>query len=226
MVFVTLTFDEVIGRRRMCRDFSDRPVPAEIVDRLLDRARRAPSAGHTQGWSFLLLCEPADVARFWSAAADPEWLEAPSLPGLLRAPVVVVPWCSPALYAKRYSEPDKASSGLGPEVEAWAVPYWTVDASFATMLLLLGVTAEGLGALFFGRDGPAWERVRSEFGVPAEWEPIGAVAIGWPAGAGAGAGGGGGGGARGVGGGGGGGRFQRWCTGGSGEGRSVGEGIP
>lgn len=181
MVPVTVTFDEVVARRRMYRDFSDRPVPGEVMDRVLDRARRAPSAGHTQGWSFLLLCEPADVARFWSAAADPEWLHAPSLPGLLRAPVVVVPWCSPALYAQRYSEPDKASSGLGPEVEAWAVPYWTVDASFATMLLLLGVTAEGLGALFFGRDAAAWERVRSAFGVPAEWEPIGAVAIGWPA---------------------------------------------
>jgi nitroreductase len=189
-----MDLDEAIRGRRMCRDFSDAGVDPAVVDRVLDRARRAPSAGHTQGWSFLVLEGGEQVGRFWSANADAAWLAAPSLPGLLRAPVVVVPWCSRAAYVERYAEPDKASdqdkaSDLGPASgrggdrgpAVWAVDYWTVDVSFATMLLLLGCVAEGLGALFFALRPGAEVRLRAAFGVPDGWEPIGGVALGWPA---------------------------------------------
>jgi nitroreductase len=170
---------EAIRRRRMCRNFSPDPVPPEVVDRLLERARRAPSAGHSQGWSFLVLESPAQVDRFWAASSDPEWLAAPNFPGVLNAPVVVVPLCSPEPYLARYSEPDKIASGHT-TADTWPVPYWTVDVSFATMLLLLGAVEEGLGALFFGmtRDAAA---LRREFAIPEDWEPIGAVALGRPA---------------------------------------------
>jgi nitroreductase len=160
----------------MCRDFTTDPVDPAAVDRLLDRARRAPSAGHTQGWSFLVLDEPAAVSSFWAAAAEPSWRAAPSLPGLLRAPVIVVPWSSRSAYEARYAEPDKASVP-----GSWDVPYWLVDVSFATMLLLLGVVAEGLGALFFRLRPGADAALRSAFGVPDEWSPLGALAIGHPA---------------------------------------------
>ena len=52
----------------MVRNYDpDRPVPPEVVDRLLDHAVRAPSAGFSQGWGFLVLEEPADRERFWAA---------------------------------------------------------------------------------------------------------------------------------------------------------------
>ncbi|HMC80871.1 MAG TPA: nitroreductase family protein, partial [Acidimicrobiia bacterium] len=53
-----MEFGEVVLRRRMVRNFEDRPVPAEALQRILDHARRAPSAGHTQGASFLVLVGP------------------------------------------------------------------------------------------------------------------------------------------------------------------------
>lgn len=165
-----MDLDEVIGRRRMCRDFAPTPVADEVVDRLLDRARRAPSAGHSQGWAFLVLTSAEDRERFWSAIADPAWVADPSPPGLVRAPVVIVPFCCPAIYHARYAAPDKAAFD-------WTVPYWLVDTSFATMLLLLGAEAEGLGALFFRLHRPAAD-LRSSFSVPDGWEPIGAVALG------------------------------------------------
>jgi nitroreductase len=169
---------DVLRGRRMCRNFSDRPVPPELVDRLLDRARRAPSAGHTQGWAFLVLEGREQVDHFWHADADPDWLEHPTLPGVLRAPVIVVPLYSVRAYLDRYAEPDKIQHGLTSE-DSWPAPFWVVDASFATMILLLGVVEEGLGALFFGlRGDPA--RLRDTFGIPEGWDAIGAVALGWP----------------------------------------------
>jgi nitroreductase len=54
-----------------------------------------------------------------------------------------------------------------------------VDASFATMLILLSVVDAGLGALFFGlnhRD----DELLAALGVPPAYRPIGAVALGWP----------------------------------------------
>ena len=177
-----MDFDEVVRRRRMCRDFSDRPVPEAVVDRLLDRARRAPSAGYSQGFAFLVLEAAADRARFWEVTSDPGWRAGSLASGLMQAPVVMVPLSSASVYVARYSEPDKAAQGLTTE-EAWPVPFWTVDASFATMLLLLGAVEEGLGALFFGfQSRDAVKRLRSSFGVPASWSPVGAVALGWPEG--------------------------------------------
>jgi nitroreductase len=48
------------------------------------------------------------------------------------------------------------------------------------MLLLLGAEENGLGALFFGLRGEP-SRLRETFGIPHDWQPIGAVALGWPA---------------------------------------------
>src|SRR5215472_7397843 len=44
-----------------------RPVPAEVIDRIVGNGLRAPSAGFSQGWGFLVLDTPADVARFRDA---------------------------------------------------------------------------------------------------------------------------------------------------------------
>jgi nitroreductase len=158
----------------MCRTFLDRPVPAEKLDRALALAARAPSAGNTQGFAFVVL-EGEQVGGFWEHTADQRWLGAPDHPGLLRAPVIVLPLASRAAYEQRYAEPDKRNA-RGPR--GWDVPYWAVDTAFATMLLLLGLEAEGLGALFFALHRPPGPLL-DDLGVPPGWEPIGAVATGW-----------------------------------------------
>lgn len=169
----------MLRRRRMCRDFLDRPVDPATVDRLLERARRAPSAGHTQGWAFLVLEGAEQTSQFWTADADPAWLAAPTHPGLLRAPVIVLPLASHKAYLARYAEDDKVATGRA-TADGWPAPYWVVDTAFATMLLLLGAVEEGLGALFFALHAPPEQTLR-HFGVPPGWEALGAVALGWPA---------------------------------------------
>lgn len=160
----------------MCRSFLPRPVPWDRLRRAFSLAMSAPSAGNTQGWAFVVV-EGEHTKAFWRLAADRDWLARPDHPGLLLAPAVVLPLASREAYARRYMEPDKAS--LGPAVDNWDVPYWLVDTAFATMLFLLGVTQEGLGALFFSLRRPAGPLLR-ELGVPQGWEPLGAIAVGWP----------------------------------------------
>lgn len=167
-------FEDVVRRRRMVRSFTDDPVPGEVVERLVDNARRGPSAGFTQGVELLVLNGPEETARYWDVSLPPAERRRFPWPGLLRAPLLIVPWASPQAYGDRYALPDKASAPVN-----WDVPYWHVDAAFAALLALLTAVDAGLGALFFRVFRPA--EVRAAFGVPASFEPVGAVAVGYPA---------------------------------------------
>jgi nitroreductase len=97
----------------------------------------------------------------------------------MRAPVVLLSYTSPAAYLARYSEADKAGSGLGSSEAAWPVPYWHGDAAFGVMAVLLGAVDAGLGACVLGtfRGESA---LASALGVPGAWRLFAAVALGRP----------------------------------------------
>jgi len=54
-----MEFQDVVRRRRMVRDYTEEAVDPTIVERALSNATRAPSAGFSQGWGFLVLDTPA-----------------------------------------------------------------------------------------------------------------------------------------------------------------------
>lgn len=170
---------DAVRARHMCRNFSPDPVAPAQVDRLLDLARRAPSAGNSQGTSFVVLEGPAQTARYWDLTLPEARRDGFRWPGLLQAPVLVVVLASPRAYVRRYAEADKARSGLGDAVEAWPVPYWDVDAGMAVQTLLLAAVDAGLGACFFGlfQHEPA---VLAMLGVPDGEHAVGTVALGHP----------------------------------------------
>ena len=182
-----MEFQDVVRRRRMVRRYSTEPVAPGSVDRLVRNAVRAPSAGFSQGWGFLVLERPEDVARFWEAATPPARAAQPDrwLRGMRTAPVVIVPFSSEAAYRRRYGEADKTradhTDGAGARDARWAVPYWHVDAGMAALLILQTAVDEGLGACFFGVPPGRVAHLRAAFGVPADHTPVGAVTIGHPA---------------------------------------------
>lgn len=173
-----MEFAEVIRRRRMVRDFDDERVAPEALERILAAGRRGPSAGFTQGVDLLVLEGTAETNRYWNASLPPDRRAGFRWPGLLRAPVLVVVLADKDAYLGRYAEPDKRSSDQSGS--RWPVPYWTVDASFAAMLLLLAAVDEGLGALFFAVAHP--QDVMAALGVPHDLQAIGTVALGHPSG--------------------------------------------
>ena len=162
----------------MTRAFLPEPIGDEVVHSLIDLALRAPSAGKTQGTHFVVLTGD-DVAAFWNDTLPNEKRATFRWKQLLDAPVILLPFVDPLAYVARYAETDKAATGLGEGVEAWPTPYWTIDASFAVMTLLLGAHDMGLGSLFFAVFNGE-EKVRSHFGVPHSQQLIGAIALGWP----------------------------------------------
>ena len=163
----------------MTRDFAETEVTDDLVAELVDLASRAPSAGKTQGWSLLVLRDDAR-RQFWDLSLPADKREGFAWPGLLRAPVVALSFADPDAYVARYSEVDKAHTGLGVGVDKWGAPYWTIAASMATMPLLWAAHEAGRGALFCAVFNGAAE-FRRHFGVPDSLQLLGAVALGHPA---------------------------------------------
>lgn len=163
----------------MTRRFRPDPLPAELVVRLCDLARRAPSAGFSQGTHFVVLLGD-DVGLFWRTTGAERWFRRKA-PGVLDAPAIVLPCGDPAAYTDRYQAPDKASGGEvaeGLRDEArWPVPYWLTDTAMATENLLLLAEEHGLGALLFGIFRNERELLDS-LGVPGHVRALGAVALG------------------------------------------------
>ena len=162
----------------MTRSFSTQPVDWKLISQIVDLASRAPSAGKTQGWHALIITS-SDTAKFWDDTLAVEKRESFRWKQLLDAQVIALVFSDPLAYVERYSEHDKAHTGLGASAEAWPTPYWTVDASFAAMSMLLAAEDAGLGALFFAVFSGEKE-LRARLHVPEAMQLIGAIALGWP----------------------------------------------
>ena len=173
-----MEFSEVVRRRRMVRRYDpDRPVPREVIERCLANAVRAPSAGFSQGWDFLVLSSPAERDMFWAATTEEGGEPDRWLSGIQSAPVLVVCLSHKNAYLDRYAAPDK---GFADRDEArWPVPYWDVDTGMASLLILLTAVDEGLGGLFFGVEADRRAAVHEAFAIPADRSIVGVVSLGY-----------------------------------------------
>ena len=155
-----MDFKELIAQRRSIRKFSDRPVPREVVDRLLAEALTAPSARNTRTTRFLVVDDPALVARM----ADMRDYGSAFLKG---APLAI-------LVLGETSESD----------------LWRENAAISATVLQLACVDEGLGSCWVhihGRprrkEAPEGEKaadyLRSFLPIPDSCEPLCAVAVGY-----------------------------------------------
>lgn len=156
----------------------ERPVPDEVLTACLDNAVRAPSAGFSQGWDFLVLRSVDERRAFWAVTSDVDDEPDPWLAGMQSAPVVILALAHQQAYLERYAEPDK---GWTDRDEArWPVPYWHIDTGMASLLILLTATDAGLASLFFGVPGECHDDVHRVFGIPHDRTIIGAISLGYP----------------------------------------------
>lgn len=62
-----------MDQRRSVREFSDQPVPREVIDRILLTASSAPSGAHKQPWTFCVISDPAIKKEIRKAAEEEEY---------------------------------------------------------------------------------------------------------------------------------------------------------
>jgi nitroreductase len=140
-----------IRRRRTVREFSDRPVPREVIENCLLAAGTAPSGANQQPWHFVIVSDPAikqqireaaeaEERAFYHERASEEWLEALAplgtdehKPFLEIAPYLIV------IFAQNY--------GLGPNGEKLKHYYATESVGIATGLLITAIHHAGLVSL-------------------------------------------------------------------------------
>ena len=173
-----MEFQDVVRRRRMVREYADTPVDPAVVDRALANAVRAPSAGFSQGWAFLVLDRPDDVAASGRSPPTPGRAGPDSwLAGMMRAPGRRGPLLQQGGLPRplRRARQGLDRPGRGPLAGAVLAH----GRRHGSLLILLTAVDEGLGACFFGippehdRHGP-----RDAFGIPRDFDPVGAITLG------------------------------------------------
>jgi nitroreductase len=151
-----LDFEMVVKKRRMCREYSDKDVPQEKVDRILDIASRYPSAGHTEPQEFIVVRDQRVKENLAHAALDQTFVA--------QAPLAIVIISDVRRSAQRYGERG---------VRFFSI----IDGAFVAMLVLLAVVNEGLGACFVGSFYD--EEVQEVLSLPQHVRPIGIIPIGY-----------------------------------------------
>lgn len=171
--------------RRSVRRFSADPVPAELVEAAVAEALTAPAPHHTRPVRFVWLQTHATRIRLLDRMKD-KWrsdLAGDGRPAdsverrvargqiLYDAPEVVIPFMVPD---GAHSYPDAARTDAEHTM-------FTVAVGAAVQALLVALAVRGLGSCWIGSTIFAADLVRAELELPRDWEPLGAIAIGYAA---------------------------------------------
>jgi len=172
-----MEFRDTVLKRRMVRNFADTPIDPETINRIVELTRHAPSAGFTQGQSFVVVTKPELRKAIADTCQEDEYVKSGFAPFISKAPVLLIPCTSEMAYHRRYQQADKVDE-KGNEIE-WPVPYWFMDIGCAVMIALLAAIDEGLVTAFAGSKD--LKTLRSLLNMPDEIHPVGVIAVGYRA---------------------------------------------
>ena len=172
-----------MARRRTVREFSDRPVPRDIIETALRAAGTAPSGANLQPWHFVVVgaaetkkkireAAEAEEREFYEHRASPEWLAAleplgtdSSKPFLETAPCLI------AVFLQKYGRLDD-----GRKVKHY---YPTESTGLATGILITALHQAGLATL---THTPSPMKFLNEIlGRPVSERPFLLLVVGYPA---------------------------------------------
>ena len=176
---------DVLTARRTVREFTSAPVSPDAVRRAIAAAITAPAPHHSQPWRFAVL-ESAqartrlldDMLAAWKADLTADGFTAEQIARRVRrgeplrnAPLIIVP-CLVADAAHTYPDAGRNASER---------TMFVVAMGAAIENLLVALAVEGLGSCWISSTLFCREIATQSLGLPAEWEPMGAVGVGHPA---------------------------------------------
>ncbi len=145
---------EAIKERRSVRAYKQKPVPEEKLQKILEAARLAPSAGNRQPWKFVVVREEEKRKKLAEAAANQSFVA--------EAPVVI------------------AAVALNPDyVMRCEVPSYAVDLAIAVDHMTLAAVEEGLGTCWIGAFYQ--NQVKEILNIPEKYKVVALLPLGYPA---------------------------------------------
>ena len=149
-----MDFTTVITTRRSVRAYADKPVPEDVLDRVLEAARLAPSACNFQPWRFIVVKDAATRSQLAKLAHRQQFM--------VKAPVVIV--CCGKRYPQKYN-------WIGDNL-------YLVDLGIAIEHLVLAARNEGLGTCWVGafHDQP----IKKLLDIPADHDVVMMLPVGYP----------------------------------------------
>ncbi len=134
---------QLLRRRRNIYNFLSTPIPSEVLTRILENAIHVPSAGFTQDFDLVVVRDERIRKKLGASARQEEYGNMLGIPSnfISNAPVIAVPCANKTRYEAKYGKPAEENSRL---------PWWLIDAAFASFALILSSFEEGLGASFIG----------------------------------------------------------------------------
>lgn len=146
---------EVIQKRRSVRRYKENSIPQEVLLRVLEAARLAPSGKNMQPWRFILVRGKSLKGRLAEASAGQSFIA--------RAALVIV----------ACGFPDNCYSRLGRYMKSWPV-----DVAIALEHLVLQAEEEGLGTCWIGSFEE--EKVKSILNIPENVKVLALTPLGYP----------------------------------------------
>ncbi|MBU0615044.1 MAG: nitroreductase family protein [Nanoarchaeota archaeon] len=150
---------EAIKKRRSIRKYQDKPISKDIIEKLIDAARFAPSGMNSQPWHFIAIQDKTklkQIAEMYAKARD-----------------------KLKIYPQDTSFLEKTNIIL---VLSEKTPWAKVDCSFAIQNILLAATDIGLGSLCLGALmlPENIETLRTMCNIPDNLEIVMPIVIGFP----------------------------------------------
>ncbi|OBB59088.1 coenzyme F420-0:L-glutamate ligase [Mycobacterium sp. 852013-51886_SCH5428379] len=170
--------------RRSIRTFAPEPVPADLIEGAVAEALTAPAPHHTRPVRFVWVQDRAVRQRTldrmkdrWRADLTGDGRPADAVERrvergqiLYDAPELVIPFL---VADGAHDYPDAARTAAERTM-------FTVAGGAAVQALLVALAVRGVGSCWIGSTIFAADVVRDELDLPADWEPLGAVAVGYP----------------------------------------------
>lgn len=150
-----MDFYDVVRTRRSVRSFKKNPIPEEVLSRILEAARVAPSGSNRQPWKFILVRDNSLKQKLVPICDNQRFVA--------NAPLIVVA-CGRELSFNRGGYMGKMSM--------------LIDVSIAFTHLILAARAEGLGTCWIGAFKN--EEIKKLLGVPKGYEVVAATPLGYP----------------------------------------------
>jgi nitroreductase len=149
--------EQVISTRRSTRDFLDKEIPADILDKIIEVGRLAPSFQNRQCWRYIICRDKTIINRL---ALESGWLGKVNF-FIKKAPVVIIACADPG------------NSGRVNEMD-----YYLVDTAISFQQMMLAAWNYGVGSCWLAAFNE--NKVRSILGIPEKFKVVAMSPFGYP----------------------------------------------